>query len=153
MKLRVDCVGRRPRRAGRPVRLCAVLMFSKKISDPTAKWNSSISFLSRYKAESEPSLLGALVTEGKCIKEVKNMSGWSVAKAPHPLAPSHLVPLIRKLLGVKKHRVGVCIYGEIWQRCLWEALGREAGLSGAGGERRNALSSKTQHPESWCGKR
>lgn len=82
IKLTVDCVGSRPRRAGCTVRLCAVLVFFQKISDPTAKWNSSISFLSQYKAESESSLSGALVTEGKCIKEVKNMSGWSVAKAP-----------------------------------------------------------------------
>lgn len=48
--------------------LCRADVFPK-ISDPTAKWNSSSSFLSRYKAESEPSLSGALVTEGKCIKE------------------------------------------------------------------------------------
>lgn len=57
-----------------------------------AKWNSSISFLSRYKAESESSLSGALVNEGKCIKEVKNMSGWSAAKALTLFSPSHLDP-------------------------------------------------------------
>lgn len=61
------------------------------MSDPTAKWNSSISFLSRFKAGSEASFLGALVTEGKCIKEVKKMSGWSTAKAPPPLP--HHIPL------------------------------------------------------------
>ena len=55
-------------------------------------WNSSISFLSRYKAESESSLSGALVNEGKCIKEVKNMSGWSAAKALTLFSPSHLDP-------------------------------------------------------------
>ena len=57
-----------------------------------AKWNSSISFLSRYKAESESSLSGALVNEGKCITEVMNMSGWSAAKALTLFSPSHLDP-------------------------------------------------------------
>lgn len=121
-----------------------------KIFDPTTKWNSSISFLSRYKAESESSLSGVLVTEGKCIKEVKNMSGWSVAKAPTPLTPSHLVlPTRKKCLEFRRHPLGVCIYREIWQHCMWDVLRREAGLWGLQGreeEGRDALSSKIQYP-------
>lgn len=50
--------------------LCCAGIFLE-MSNPTTKWNSSISFLSQYKAESESSLSvcvwGTLVTEGKCI--------------------------------------------------------------------------------------
>lgn len=58
------------------------------------------------------------------------MSGWSIAKAPTP-TPPHLVPQIRKLLGVKKHRSGVWVYCEIWQYSMRDVL-REAGLPGIG---------------------
>lgn len=83
-----------------------------KASNPTTKWNSSISFLSRYKAESEISFWRILVTEGKCIKKVKKkkMSGWSAAEAPYsfPHCSSH------PTLTPKQH----CFESKALVRCL-----------------------------------
>lgn len=137
--------------AGQVVLSISVLCWCFLImSDPPTKWNSSISFLSRYKAESESSLLGALVTEGKCIKEVKHLNGWSAAKAPLSPRPC---PATKKLLSVKKHQSVVCICPEVSQHCMSNTLRREAGLWGHEEDGSTALTCKVLVPKSGCGKR
>lgn len=117
---------------GSSYRLCVPCWCFPKMSNPTAMWNSSISFLSRYQAESESSLSGALVTEGKCIKEVKNMSGWSAAKGPAPSPHSAPCPQPENCLESESTCV---VSASAWRSCSFECymLRKEAGLPGGEG--------------------
>lgn len=128
-----------------------------------AKWNSSISFLSRYKAESESSLLGALVNEGKCIKEVKNMSGWSAAKALTLFSPSHLAPQLEHCFEVsiqstsQVSTAAVGSHSPMCGMCSGERRGfgssRVGGGRWGGGVGWDALNCKDLVLRSLCGKR
>jgi len=110
-----------------------VLVFPE-MSGPTAKWNSSSPSSVGTRLNQNP-VLGVLVTEGKCIKEVKNMSGWSAEKAPtRPRVAHHtLLPSFES----KSHRAGVRICSGALQCGVLTVLGGGGGgEAGLGGRRR-----------------
>lgn len=133
---------------GGSYRLCVPCWCFPKMSNPTAVWNSSISFLSRYQAESESSLSGALVTEGKCIKEVKNMSGWSAAKGPAP--SPHLVPNQKAAWSQKAPVWCLCLPGDLAASSVTCSGKRQGFREGRGeqGSEEEKLSAQSPDPGS-----